>query len=442
MGVIRIMNVLASTGNERGVATIIVALSLLMLAGFAALAIDVGHIMVVRNELQNAADAAALAGARSLYNSEGTAINTDVNQIARDTAIANLSESNPVEVSWTGGNTGDVQRGHWSFGLSDLSRGFYPADATTPVDLWGYTKEDLDADVNFINAVQVTVRRQASPVQTFFGQIFGLNNIDMSATSVAYLGFAGTVYPEAVTAPIAVCEHAITTADGRLACNIGRMTSGVGETAAWTDFNQEDPCLGGTNDQKIRQLIPNVCSPHDYSDGNPRTIEMGQHMAVINGQVNQSYMKFYNCWEEASGRNSTQRMILPVIECSETGGNVTVCAKTTGVVEVELIWMTWWGADPDYSMVPAAMEGVNDTPDWSSASDCACSAITDARERGQCIWNCFVSHFGLTDGNGSPAPYQIMSLYYRPNCDYTKAPMGRTGGENYGILAAIPVLVD
>ena len=42
------------------------AIGLLTLLGFAALAIDVGYLFVVRNELQNAADAAALAGAGKL----------------------------------------------------------------------------------------------------------------------------------------------------------------------------------------------------------------------------------------------------------------------------------------------------------------------------------------------------------------------------------------
>ena len=42
------------------------AIGLLSLLGFAALAIDVGYLFVVRNELQNAADAAALAGAGHL----------------------------------------------------------------------------------------------------------------------------------------------------------------------------------------------------------------------------------------------------------------------------------------------------------------------------------------------------------------------------------------
>jgi len=73
---------------------------------------------VVRNELQNAADAGALAGARFLYNDEGTAVNTGANAIAWNAAKANqalaITGAVSVDVNWPGGNAGDVQRGHWS----------------------------------------------------------------------------------------------------------------------------------------------------------------------------------------------------------------------------------------------------------------------------------------------------------------------------------------
>ena len=52
--------------NEKGATAITVAVSLVMLLSFGALTVDIGHSLVARNELQNVADAAALAGARSL----------------------------------------------------------------------------------------------------------------------------------------------------------------------------------------------------------------------------------------------------------------------------------------------------------------------------------------------------------------------------------------
>ncbi len=57
--------------EQRGVIAIVVALLFLGLIGVAALAIDVVHLFLVKNELQNAADAGSLAGARFLYQDDG-----------------------------------------------------------------------------------------------------------------------------------------------------------------------------------------------------------------------------------------------------------------------------------------------------------------------------------------------------------------------------------
>jgi uncharacterized membrane protein len=53
--------------NERGQAIVILALAMAALLLFASLAIDGGNAYVERRRAQNAADAAALAGARQLW---------------------------------------------------------------------------------------------------------------------------------------------------------------------------------------------------------------------------------------------------------------------------------------------------------------------------------------------------------------------------------------
>jgi Flp pilus assembly protein TadG len=64
------MNVDRQRRRRRGTVLPIVALSLVALLGFTALAIDVGMLAIARTETQNAADAAALAAARSLNGSQ------------------------------------------------------------------------------------------------------------------------------------------------------------------------------------------------------------------------------------------------------------------------------------------------------------------------------------------------------------------------------------
>jgi Flp pilus assembly protein TadG len=52
--------------GAEGSIMVLTALGLVAFLGLASLAVDMGHLYVVRNELQNTADAAALAGASNL----------------------------------------------------------------------------------------------------------------------------------------------------------------------------------------------------------------------------------------------------------------------------------------------------------------------------------------------------------------------------------------
>ena len=155
--------------NQRGIIAIVIAVCLVMLIAFSAIAIDVWNLYARRGELQNAADAGALAGAAVLYNSSGTAINTGANQEAYNVATLNKSAGVAVDV-----NTGDIQRGHWSFADSTFTAN---PDQTDVSDFVGKTFEELDADPNFINAVKVTTRRQATPVTAYLARIFGYKDL-------------------------------------------------------------------------------------------------------------------------------------------------------------------------------------------------------------------------------------------------------------------------
>ena len=53
--------------NQKGVTIVLVAICLVVLIGFAAIAVDLAYLYIVKGELQNAADSGALAGAQVLY---------------------------------------------------------------------------------------------------------------------------------------------------------------------------------------------------------------------------------------------------------------------------------------------------------------------------------------------------------------------------------------
>jgi hypothetical protein len=318
-------------------------------------------------------------------------------------------------VNWESGNEGDVQRGHWSF----ASRTFTPNASLAPVDLWDVSTEELDANTNFINAVRVKTRRENSPVTLFFARIFGKESTTLTAEAVAYIGFAGTLEPLEVDQPIAICEESILV-DDKYTCNIGRMINSgqnvsSNETGGWTSFSQDDPCTGGTNATEVKGL---VCG-----SGNPQPIVFGKDIATSGGDIQSAFNKLIECWNTYRSANGdvSWEVTLPVVSCP--GNNITTCQEVRGAVTLNIVWITDAGEDPTYTNAPTEMGG------WSSSDP-----------NGQVRWNSFVENFKLQNVDGSPAPYAKKSIYFLPSCE-PHDPKGVSGGENFGILAKIPVLV-
>jgi len=409
-------------GKQRGATAVVVAVSLLVLIGFAALAIDLGYLYVVKNELQNAADAGALAGAKALYNEDGTEVNPGANQAALDLVTANYSEKSPVEIE-------SIDRGHWSF----ATKTFTPNSSLLPVDLWDLSTEELDANTDFINAVRVITKRKTTGQnggheEPFLAKIFGISGPSLTATAVAYIGFAGTIETGEADQPIAICEESLLQ-NGKYSCSVGRMmnsgnsanSSITGETGGWTNFSQVNPCSGGTNANEVKGL---VCK-----SGNPNPLVFDQNLATQGGQMESALKPLQSCWiqnTDLDGNGTPDqpwKLTLPVIQCNNE--NPGPCNKMTGVVEVNIIWIQAKN-DPHYNDVPVKMGSY-----WDG------SGITDGALR----WKDFADHFKLKNKDGeTTASYLDNTIYFLPDCNVHK-PTGGTGGKNFGILAENPVLV-
>lgn len=174
--------------NESGAVAIITAILMVVLLGFLALAVDIGHLATVKNELQNAADAAALAGARALVFTEGEMVQKitplpDPPYCAQaiNWAQNTINQSDAQNLTIT-----SVQTGVWD----------WPANTFTPSDI-------CQAGVN---AVHVVVQRNASanqPVATWFARIFGIDTVNAGAQATAA---CGTVNEYCGWAPIALTK--------------------------------------------------------------------------------------------------------------------------------------------------------------------------------------------------------------------------------------------
>ena len=345
--------------DHRGVVAVTVALVLVGLLSFGALAVDISSLLMVRNELQNAADAGALAASRKLYTASGEAVDPGANAVGVAAAQANTAQNIAVELTGDpSANSGDVQRGHWKW--SDQS---FTANASLlATTLSEVTNAELDADADFINAVRVRVRRQTQPARSFLSQLIGFDNFQMQAEAIAYIGFAGTFLPGEATDPIALCREGLLNAQGEYSCSTGRMiNSGGGDThntAGWTNFTQE-PC----DTAGPPSVGPYVgCSP---SPSPELTLQVG--MGTTGGELQTTWDSFYNCWltsadTDADGRpDQAVNLNLPVINCPSN--NVAPCSKLVGAANVNLIWMIRQ-TDPNFNWVPLAMTGGYGFSDW------------------------------------------------------------------------------
>ena len=401
--------------EQRGAVIVLVAVLMVVFIGLAALTIDVSHLYVVRNELQNAADAGALAGARVLYQDAGVTINPHANQEAYDAATANkaltAAGAIAVDVNWTEGadnKTADVQIGNWDF----KDRKFTPtSDISQPFD--------PDSGL-FNNAVKVVARRDGTPAASFFARIFGYANFKKSAEAVAYIG---TFPNQAFNQPIAICRQSITNADGTLSCNTGRMSnSGANaethNTAAWSNFTQ--PCETATP-PTVNSLVCNKSVKPELS--------LGSGIGSTGGELANVARDLRDCWlgqtellkDPWGYPREKWSLTLPVIDCpSNNPGN---CSPLIGAVSVDVVWINGGGADPQWVEVPVQMEG------WECSLWVAAGRPTppnrqnllDPTARQQC-WQEFASHFnlqtyaGTSVGNLSPSDLRS-ALYFLPDCD-------------------------
>ena len=161
-----------------------------MFIGFTALAVDIGYVMVTRNELQNVADASALAGTRWLGNNyEGMDYGEQQNYVCDPAPIMTVvngvaSQNRAGGVYINTINSADVVIGRWDAASSTL----------TPT-------------LNQPDAVRVTARRDGSangPITTFFAGILGIHTAGVTAFATAALTPQSTAGPGGLPIPVGI----------------------------------------------------------------------------------------------------------------------------------------------------------------------------------------------------------------------------------------------
>ncbi len=166
---------------------------LLVLAGFAVLAIDIGRIFIVRSELQNAADAAALSGANCLTWQSGSGA-TDCGPLKAATlnwtraaanAQAQLSQNQVDNRSISSSDGGHViTAGYWNLLTRSASGGSL---STSFSPLTTYDKPAISVKVSKATG------QNGGPILMLTRLMFGGSDVPMSATAVAVISSPGSV---------------------------------------------------------------------------------------------------------------------------------------------------------------------------------------------------------------------------------------------------------
>lgn len=145
------------TKDESGMSYVFIGLGLMALLSASMLAIDVGMLMTARNQAQNSADAAALAGATAL---------------AFDSWTDRTPNGPAVTSAIRGGKANKVMSGDVGIESSDVQ---FPLNPVTGAD----------------NRVQATVWRAgghgagSAPVDTFIAKYFGVKTVGIGAVATA-----------------------------------------------------------------------------------------------------------------------------------------------------------------------------------------------------------------------------------------------------------------
>jgi len=135
---------------RRGAVAVLVALLMVFIVGMVAFGVDIGYIVLVRGQLQNAADSAAMAAVPAMGDADAVY------------DAANLYAGK----HWAGGQYAGLES-------SDVEGGTWDSDAKT------FTPSGDSSG----NAVRVTARRTAVPL--FFGVVLGRKTFNAEASAVA-----------------------------------------------------------------------------------------------------------------------------------------------------------------------------------------------------------------------------------------------------------------
>jgi len=345
--------------ERRGTILVLVALLAVPLIGIVAFAVDYGHLMKVRCDLQRYADCAALAAVQDLIPDEfGNQDLVAVSAATRDYVTQNLGAGFTVLDA-------DIEMGR-----------FDPNTIYSQVTL---------LNTGIFDTVRVKLRRDASAntkVPLFFAKVFGMNDSEVVASGTAVLQKGRYLLPGADVLPFAVPKsewNAISPGDEWVIYGDGKVEDGSGGTVPgnWGTLD-----IGSTNN-----------STSDLGDQIVNGLDQTDLDALhADGRIpSDSYIDAQSpTWMQADPGISTgmksyvrqvhgQTRIIPLYEATSSGGGNNLEYQVTQWGVVKVIDSNWNGAKNTYVEVQKAYtyEGnLRPHPSLNGNSDLVSGAYT------------------------------------------------------------------
>lgn len=302
--------------DSKGIAAVFVTLSLFCLIGMMALAVDVGHLYVVRGELQNAADASAMAGAAALYRdpaSPGSLQPLDFNRARQ--AATDFIHANHTNVGSSFQTP--LAEGSIETGCVDLTKASPSFTSQTAPPCAASTVPGVRAKISRAGGAN------GGPVPTFFARVFGVDETPVeSKPAVAVSGYTGGARPFPIALSNCFTDKYFSQSPLPAASPLFRTNTPYGPggsactTAQWTSLTSPDS-LNAASTIK------------DYVD-NPKTIPLvmaGENIYIQTGVSNTVYHQSH------AGRYEGEYVLVPIVS-----GNVgDILHTVTSVVGYAII---------------------------------------------------------------------------------------------------------
>lgn len=261
--------------DTRGAVAVTVAIVIVVLFGLAALALDISNAMIARNELQNVADASALAGARQL-----SVIYQNPSLLPPGTSYTNytLSDTSPIiSAATTVALKNQARQVAITINTNDIVIGVWDSAART-----------LTPSLLGPTGVRVTARRDGNvngPVATWLAGIMGINSMDVVATATAALTGVGSTLPGDLETPFGISQYRF-------------QTSYCNEPVRFFPTNDPVSCAGWHtwfDTPNANRLRNNIDAMIPNPPGSPAT-QVGDALEFTNGNVANALNNLYNLY--------------------------------------------------------------------------------------------------------------------------------------------------